>query len=109
MLREVMPDICVITTHPQHHAEMVAICAARPATRAIICEKPIMALSTEECDSMIDACQRAGVLLQVNHNRRWHPEWNLAKHLLNEGDRSAQSYLLLHGWGQTRTLVDQRI
>ena len=28
MLREVAPDICIITTHPQHHAEMVAACAA---------------------------------------------------------------------------------
>lgn len=84
MLREVAPDICIITTHPQHHAEMVAACAAEPSTKAIICEKP-MALSVEECDAMIEACQRANVLLQINHNRRWHPEWNLAKQLLDEG------------------------
>ncbi|MDA0350237.1 MAG: Gfo/Idh/MocA family oxidoreductase, partial [Verrucomicrobia bacterium] len=31
------------------------------------------------------ACQKSGVLLQINHNRRWHPEWNLAKRLLEEG------------------------
>jgi predicted dehydrogenase len=84
MLTEVQPDICIITTHPQLHAEMVEACAAMPATKAIICEKP-MALSMGECERMIDACQQSGVLLQINHNRRWHPEWNLAKRLLEEG------------------------
>ena len=57
---------------------MVEDCAAAPSTRAIICEKP-MALSLGECDRMIAACERAGVLLQINHNRRWHPEWVLAE------------------------------
>ena len=84
MLAEVQPDICIITTHPQLHAEMVEGCAAAPSTKAIICEKP-MALSLDECERMIDVCERAGVLLQINHNRRWHPEWNLAKRLLDDG------------------------
>jgi len=44
-----------------------------------------MALSLVECDRMIEACDRAGVLLQINHNRRWHPAWNLGLKLLNEG------------------------
>lgn len=34
---------------------------------------------------MTAACQAEDVLLQVNHNRRWHPEWVLAKTLLNAG------------------------
>lgn len=84
MLGEVQPDICIITTHPQLHAEMVEACAGAPATKAIICEKP-MALTTDECERMIAACQSSNVLLQINHNRRWHPEWNLAKQLLDEG------------------------
>ncbi len=84
MLAEVQPDICIITTHPQMHAEMVAGCAAAASTQAIICEKP-MALSLDECDRMISTCQQADVLLQLNHNRRWHPEWNLAKQLLDDG------------------------
>jgi len=98
MLREVAPDICIITTHPQHHAEMVTACAAEPTTRAIICEKP-MALSTEECDAMIEACNRADVLLQINHNRRWHPEWNLAKHLLDEGAIGRLNHIYCYMYG----------
>jgi predicted dehydrogenase len=84
MLEEVAPDICIIATHPELHAEMVETCAAQTSTKAIICEKP-MALSLAECDRMITACQQAGILLQINHNRRWSPEWNLAQTLTNDG------------------------
>jgi predicted dehydrogenase len=84
MLEEVKPDICIVATHPELHAGMVVECARHPSTKAIICEKP-MALSLTECDAMIDACEQAGVLLQINHNRRWAGEWNLALELLQEG------------------------
>jgi len=84
MLEEVDPDICIVATHPELHADMVVNCAAYPSVRAIICEKP-MALSLAECDRMIAACEQGGVLLQINHNRRWHPEWNLALRLLCDG------------------------
>ena len=84
MLDEVGPDVCIIATHPELHAEMVEGCAAASTTKAIICEKP-MALSLEECDAMIDACKRAGVLLQINHNRRWDGGWLRVKELLDEG------------------------
>ncbi len=84
MLEEMHPDICIITTHPQDHAQMVQTCARMPATKAILCEKP-MALSIDACEQMIATCRQSNVLLQINHNRRWHPEWNLAKQLLEEG------------------------
>ncbi|MEE3258293.1 MAG: Gfo/Idh/MocA family oxidoreductase [Candidatus Latescibacterota bacterium] len=84
MLAEIQPDICIVATHPELHAEMVEGCAQAEATKAIICEKP-MALSLAECDRMIAACQAGGITLQINHNRRWHPEWILAKKLLDEG------------------------
>ena len=92
MLAEVGPDICIISTHPELHCEMVEACAAVAPTRAIICEKP-MALSLRECDRMISACEDAGVLLQINHNRRWHPEWNLAQKLLGEGAIGRLNYI----------------
>ena len=84
MLEQVGPNLCIIATHPELHCDMVLGCAAAPATRAIICEKP-MALSLGECDRMIAACEEAGVLLQINHNRRWAPEWNQGLQLLREG------------------------
>jgi predicted dehydrogenase len=84
MLDEVRPDICIIATHPELHCEMVEGCASSPSTKAIICEKP-MALSLEECDRMVKACDDANILLQINHNRRWSPEWNLGLQLLRDG------------------------
>ncbi len=84
MLQEARPDICIIATHPELHAQMVAECAAAATVKAIICEKP-MALSLAECDEMIDVCARHSVLLQINHNRRWHAEWQLADRLLRDG------------------------
>ena len=84
MLREVEPDICIIATHPELHCEMVVACAGASSTRAIICEKP-MALTLPECDRMIAACDAAGIPLQINHNRRWSPEWNLARDLVRDG------------------------
>ncbi len=84
MLEAVEPDICIIATHPELHCEMVIGCAETTSVKAIICEKP-MALSLEECDRMVDACERAGIPLQINHNRRWNAEWNLALELLREG------------------------
>ena len=84
MLTGAKPDICIIATHPELHAQMVVECAAAATVKAIICEKP-MALSLAECDTMMAACERHSVLLQVNHNRRWHAEWQLAHQLLQDG------------------------
>ena len=92
MLEEVRPELCIIATHPELHCTMVEDCAAAPATRAIICEKP-MALSLAECDRMIAACDRAGVLLQINHNRRWNPHWIQAQRLLAAGAIGELNYL----------------
>jgi predicted dehydrogenase len=95
MLAEIQPDVCIVATHPELHAEMVEACAQAPTTRAIICEKP-MALSLAECDRMIAACQTGDALLQINHNRRWHPEWNLAKELLDEGAIGELNHIYCH-------------
>ena len=92
MLAETAPDLCIIATHPELHCRMVEDCAAAPSTRAIICEKP-MALSLAECDRMIDACERAGVLLQINHNRRWSPSWIQAQQLVADGAIGELNYL----------------
>lgn len=95
MLEQARPEIVVIATHPELHCEMVLQCAAAPSVRAIVCEKP-MALSVAECDRMIDACRRESVLLQVNHNRRWHPEWLLARRLLADGAIGQLNHIACH-------------
>lgn len=69
MLTEIQPDIVSIATPAVVHAEMVGA-AVEAGVKAIWCEKA-MAVSLEECDQMILACQDAGVVLAINHNRRW--------------------------------------
>ncbi len=83
MLREVRPDIVCVATHPGSHAAIVEEAVAC-GVRAIFCEKP-MALNMADTDRIIAACERAGVLLSVNHSRRWYPAYQRARELLREG------------------------
>jgi predicted dehydrogenase len=41
--------------------------------RLIFCEKPVTK-SSQQTRQLINACQKAGVLLAVNHTRRWDPD-----------------------------------
>jgi myo-inositol 2-dehydrogenase/D-chiro-inositol 1-dehydrogenase len=50
----------------------------------VFCEKP-MALSLADADRAIDAARAAGVLLQVGFNRRFAPDWQAARALLDDG------------------------
>ncbi len=83
MLRNQRPEIVCIATHPGAHAAIVES-AVRNGARAIFCEKP-MALDLADCDRIIDACESHGVLLSVNHSRRWYPIFLHARDLLRQG------------------------
>jgi len=63
-------DIVSVCTPPETHCQIV--CDIAPFVKAIYCEKPI-ALTLEEADKMIDMCHKFGVILQVNHQRRFAP------------------------------------
>jgi UDP-N-acetyl-2-amino-2-deoxyglucuronate dehydrogenase len=68
MLEEEKLDGVVIAAPPALHAGMVETCAER--VPAILCEKP-MAVTLDECDRMIAARNRHGVLLQIGHSKRF--------------------------------------
>lgn len=72
-------DICL--PHDLHAP--VAIGAAQRG-KHILVEKPI-ARDLAEADAMVDAADRAGVILMVCHDRRYHPLFARVKALLNEG------------------------
>jgi len=74
--------VSVCTPTALHH-EMV-LAAVHAGVRAIFCEKPLAATS-EQAAEMVEACQAAGVLLAVNHTRRWEPIYIRAKQLLLDG------------------------
>jgi len=72
-------DICLPTY--EHKDATVAAAAAK---KNVFCEKP-MALSLGEADSMIQACEKAGVRLMIGHCIRFWPEYALLKKLTDEG------------------------
>jgi len=83
MLAKDRPDIVSICTWPQLHAEMV-INAAKAGTKAIHCEKP-MAPTFGEARRMKETCEKAGVQLTFNHQRRFEKRFILARQLVKDG------------------------
>lgn len=78
------PEInAVIVVAPTDlHRNIVVACAE--AGKHIFCEKP-MAMTVEECDEMISACEKHGVKLQVGFMRRFDSSFQEAKRLLDSG------------------------
>lgn len=83
MLAQEQLDIVSISTWPHLHAPMVLACAAA-GVKAVHCEKP-MALTYGDALAMVEACERAGVQLTFNHQRRFNQPFRRAKALLHEG------------------------
>ena len=75
-------DIVDVCTPTYTHAENVV--AAAQAGKHVVCEKP-MALSLEECASMIRAAEQAGVRLFIAQVVRFFAEFATAKQLIDSG------------------------
>lgn len=89
-------DAVVISTPTYTHAE-IAIDAAE-AGKHIFCEKP-MALTLKEADEMISAARRAGVKLQIGFMRRFDPEFQTAKRIIEDGVIGKPSIIKSTGHG----------
>jgi len=63
-------DIIYVVLPNSLHKEWVVRAAA--AGKHVICEKP-MALNTAECDEMIAACEKAGVMLSIGYRLHFDP------------------------------------
>ena len=68
MLNDPDIDAVIVVAPTDLHKQIVVDCAA--AGKHIFCEKP-MAMTVEECDEMIEACDKYGVKLQVGFMRRF--------------------------------------
>ncbi|MDP1946067.1 MAG: Gfo/Idh/MocA family oxidoreductase [Nitrospirota bacterium] len=76
-------DVVSVCTPTALHHEMV-LAAVHAGVRAVFCEKPLAA-TPEQAAEMVEVCQSAGVLLAVNHTRRWEPIYVRAKQLVQDG------------------------
>ena len=83
LLEREQPDIVSVVTPDHLHAD-ITIEAARGSARAVLCEKPI-ATTLADADRMIEATAREGVLLSVEHTRRWSHEFHLVRQLIRSG------------------------
>ena len=104
MLDKEKPDIVSVCSHHHLHASMTIDAAARKP-RAIFCEKP-MALSLGEADDMIEACQKAGTLLIIGHQRRFSPQYVSAYNALRAGEIGELMFIEGHGHPGTSLTVD---
>jgi scyllo-inositol 2-dehydrogenase (NAD+) len=77
------PDAVVISTPTFTHRQLAV--AAAEAGAHVFCEKP-MALTVAECDDMLAAAGRAGVVLQIGFMRRFQPEFAEARRRVEAGD-----------------------
>ena len=84
MLGEEDLDIVSISTWPHLHAEMV-IAAAEAGVKAVHCEKP-MAPTYGEAVRMVEACERNGVQLTINHQRRFGAPFRMAREMVRQGE-----------------------
>lgn len=83
MLSAEKPDVVIITTPNNLHAEMT-IQAAEAGARGICCEKP-MATCLEDGRRMVAACRERGVPLIINHQRRMLAVFRRMRQLIAEG------------------------
>ena len=78
------PDVdCVIVATPNYlHKEPVILAAKNK--KHVFCEKPI-ALSYQDCDDMVRACEENGVTFMAGHVMNFFNGVHHAKELINQG------------------------
>ncbi len=84
LLQAEKPDLVSVATSDHVHADMT-VAAAESGARAILCEKPI-ATSLEDADRMIAAAEANGVLLSIEHTRRWNASYLKAREIIRSGE-----------------------
>ncbi|NUQ21091.1 MAG: Gfo/Idh/MocA family oxidoreductase [Gemmatimonadaceae bacterium] len=82
LLRDRDVDMVSITAPNRLHAQMTIDAAA--AGKHVVCEKPLC-VTLEEADAMIEACDRAGVLLLYAEELFFAPKYVKAKQMADEG------------------------
>ncbi|WP_276256686.1 Gfo/Idh/MocA family protein [Halomontanus rarus] len=85
MLEDVDPDIISVCVPPALHADIVVEAAYEGDLDAIHCEKP-MDLTWGGAKQMTTVCQRQGVQLTFNHQRRFLPTWVRAREVVDSGE-----------------------
>jgi|SRR5579864_9342328 len=82
LLEQVKPDLLSVCTLPDQHEE-ITIKAAKAGVKGIFCEKPI-SNNIVSAKHMIDVCEKNGVVLMIDHQRRFDPLFSSIKLALQQ-------------------------
>ena len=95
-------DIVGVTTGDHTHAA-ATVQAANAGVKGIFVEKPL-ATSLEDADRMIEACEANGVLLNVDHTRRYRPLLHAVRQAIRDGAIGEPGAAVLSNFGHSATL-----
>lgn len=83
LMMNASPDIVSVCTPAENHFPMVQDILEHDV-KAIFCEKPLSE-NTRDAATLVGKCQVAGVVLSVNHTRRWESNYLYARELIDRG------------------------
>jgi predicted dehydrogenase len=86
VLRDERIGALVVATPHSVHAQQVV--AAAEAGKPVFCEKPL-ALTRDDAERAVSACQRAGVALAVGHDKRFWPSMQALARVVASGELGA--------------------
>jgi predicted dehydrogenase len=81
---EEAPGIVSICTPDETHLDVLEECVGSPGLKAIWSEKPL-GTDLPRAKRLVQACQRKGIVLAVNYQRRWDPQMGRIKKALQNG------------------------
>ena len=102
MLEAEEPDLVSVATSDHVHAD-ITVAAAEGSARAVLCEKPI-ATTLEDADRMIAAVEANGVLLSIEHTRRWDSAYLKAREIIRSREIGALRTIVVEELGRRAML-----
>ena len=93
MLERENLDIVTVATSNHRHADLV-VDASNAGAKGIFCEKP-MATNLADADRMVEAAERNGTILSIDHTRRFNPLWRHTKEeVVDAGEIGTVHYII---------------
>lgn len=96
------PEVQAVILTVPHRLHEEAVLQAAAAGKQIFCEKPL-SLTVESARRMIQACDEAGVILGIGHERRFEPAWEEIKRMSDSGEFGTILHMEAH-WSHDRWL-----
>jgi predicted dehydrogenase len=78
------PDVDAVYVPLPNHLHASWAIAAAEAGKHVLCEKPL-AMTADDAQRMVDACDAAGVLLMEAFMYRLHPSWTAVREIVASG------------------------